>query len=713
LQPNVSASNGLRAAAVLAAAAVLSVAWTVNHTIERARASSQWVVHTEEVLATIETADATLFDAESALRSYVSSGDPRVLEPLDRAERTIDADLNRLAVLTADNPNQQSRVSQLRRNVTRVVTAFRSRADATRTATTSGQTDADALQAGLDAARTAMREMRAEEHRLLVGRVQTDQSAARYLQWLSIALMVAAIGLLGGIFWLTARRQRRGSDALRRVNEDLETQVGTSAADLRDANARLQSIIDSAVDGIIVIDARGTIEAFNPAAERLFGYPASEAIGRNVSMLMPSPDHEGHDGYLARYLETGAAKIIGVGREVTGRRRDGSEFPLHLSVGEMSVQGERKFTGMLHDLSERVRLDQQLRASESRWRSVIDSAVDGIVVIDAHGRIEAFNPAAERLFGYEEREVLGRNVNVLMPAPYHEEHDTYLARHLATGVQKIIGTGREVTGLRRDGTTFPLHLAVGKMTVGGARKFTGILHDLSARVQMEQQLREQSSLVRLGEMAAVIAHEVKNPLAGVRGAIQVIGSRMPKGTKDAGMIHEIVSRIDALTALMQDLLLFARPPQPKPALVDMMTVVTTTAELMAGDPALRDVQVTIDGTSPLIMADVELLKIVFVNLLVNAAHAMKGRGTIRVSFSAIRDACQIAVADDGPGIPTDVLDKIFVPFFTTKSRGSGLGLPTAKRLVEAHLGSIKIACPPAGGTVVTVELPSERTATVM
>jgi PAS domain S-box-containing protein len=108
--------------------------------------------------------------------------------------------------------------------------------------------------------------------------------------------------------------------------------------------------------------------------------------------------------------------------------------------------------------------------------------VDGIVVIDAHGRIEAFNPAAVRLFGYEEHEVVGRNVNMLMPSPYHEEHDTYLARHLATGVQKIIGTGREVMGLRRDGTTFPLHVSVGKMTAGGEPRFTGILHDLSARV---------------------------------------------------------------------------------------------------------------------------------------------------------------------------------------------------------------------------------------
>ena len=145
----------------------------------------------------------------------------------------------------------------------------------------------------------------------------------------------------------------------------------------------------------------------------------------------------------------------------------------------MSIKGERKFTGMLHDLSERVRLEEQLRASEARWRSVIESAVDGIVVIDAHGRIEAFNPAAERLFGYEEREVIGRNVNMLMPSPYHEEHDTYLARHLATGVQKIIGTGREVTGLRRDGTTFPLHLSVGKMTV--ERRTT--IHRDSARSQ--------------------------------------------------------------------------------------------------------------------------------------------------------------------------------------------------------------------------------------
>lgn len=133
-------------------------------------------------------------------------------------------------------------------------------------------------------------------------------------------------------------------------------------------------------------------------------------------MLMPSPYHEEHDGYLQRYLTTGEARIIGIGREVTGRRRDGSAFPLHLSVGEMVIGGERKFTGMLHDLSQRVQLEERLRASEARWRAIIESAVDGIVVIDTHGRIEAFNPGAQRLFGYTEEEVLGRNVDVLMPS---------------------------------------------------------------------------------------------------------------------------------------------------------------------------------------------------------------------------------------------------------------------------------------------------------
>ena len=202
------------------------------------------------------------------------------------------------------------------------------------------------------------------------------------------------------------------------------------------------------------------------------------------------------------------------------------------------------------------------------------------------------------------------------------------------------------------------------------------------------------------------AHEVKNPLAGIRGAVQIIGSRLPAGNSDAPVPQEIVARIDALNDMMEDLLLFARPPKPRPVRTDVALLLRTTIELLSRDPALQAVSVEIRGGGEAITADSEMLKIVFHNLLVNAAHAMKGRGTIRVEVQAVDGSCQIAFADGGPGIPPEIREKVFLPFFTTKSRGSGLGLATAKRLVEAQEGQISIDCPPAGGTTVVVRLPA-------
>lgn len=513
--------------------------------------------------------------------------------------------------------------------------------------------------------------------------------------WLtSSALAASLVAIL--LLW---RRLRSAERAARRAAERDRART-----------QELQTILDTAVDGILVIDARGHIESFNRGAERLFGYAASEVVGRNVSVLMPPPDHERHDDYLKRYLSTGEARIIGLGREVKGRRRDGSVFPLHLSVGEMTIDGARKFTGMVHDVTERVQQEEGRRASEARWQAVIESAVDAIVVIDSQGRIEAFNPAAEKLFGYEEAETLGRNVTMLMPSPYREQHDAYLARYLTTGTKKIIGLGREVEGLRRDGTTFPLHLSVGEMNVNGERRFTGILHDLSDRTAIERRLREQTTLARLGEMAAVVAHEVKNPLAGIRGAIQVIGGRLPAESTDRRMVGEIVARIDALSELMKDLLLFARPPTPQPQLTNVAALVSTTVELLREDPSLRHVTVRIDGAGPPTMADARLLQIVVHNLLVNSGQAMGGTGEIRVSISDAGETCRIVVADTGPGIPADIREKVFTPFFTTKARGSGLGLPTCRRLIEAHRGTIETHSPPEGGTIVTVQLPAAGTA---
>jgi two-component system, LuxR family, sensor kinase FixL len=337
--------------------------------------------------------------------------------------------------------------------------------------------------------------------------------------------------------------------------------------------------------------------------------------------------------------------------------------------------------------------------------ALLEAAVDAMIVIDGRGLIEEFNPAAERMFGYQAADILGRNVSLLMPSPDRERHDRYIARYLETGEQKIIGIGRDVTALRADGTRFPAHLSVGTMRVGGEPHFVGIVHDLSRRTTLEAQIREQASLARLGEMAAVLAHEVRNPLTAVRGAIQVLGKRFGAGTRDAQVVTEILARLDGLNDLVQDLLLFARTPHPRVAPIELRLVLSATAGLLARDPQLGGLAIEIAGDAPPIPVDAELLKLAFQNVILNAAQAMQGHGTIKATISAGEHGQTVTIADNGPGIPDEVRARLFQPFFTTKARGTGLGLTTVRRLIEAHGGTVAVDCPPAGGTIVTIAIP--------
>ena len=347
----------------------------------------------------------------------------------------------------------------------------------------------------------------------------------------------------------------------------------------------------------------------------------------------------------------------------------------------------------------------RLRLADARWRAIIDAAVDGIIVIDSAGRIEAFNAAAERMFGYSETEILGQNVSVLMPEPHRSQHDGFIGHYLQTGERRIIGIGRAVTGQRRDGQKVPLHLSVGEFELDGEKHFTGILHDLSRRTELEERLREATALARLGEMAAVIAHEVKNPLAAVRGAVQVLGSRLPARTSDSAIVSEVLARIDGLNDLIQDLLVFARPPAPKPAPVDLHALLDSVIAFLKRDPAFVDLEVTVDGDVPRAYADPNLMKIVFQNLLINAAQAQQGKGSVRVSLGRVDGFNLVEIADTGPGIPAEIRAALFRPFKTTKARGTGLGMATAKRLIESQDGQIAVECPAPGGTRITLRIP--------
>lgn len=353
---------------------------------------------------------------------------------------------------------------------------------------------------------------------------------------------------------------------------------------------------------------------------------------------------------------------------------------------------------------DRAAIDQ-LRVADARWRAIIDAAVDGIIVIDSAGRIEAFNAAAERMFGYPGQEVLGKNVSMLMPEPYRSKHDGYIQHHVRTGERRIIGVGRAVTGRRRDGQNFPVHLSVGEFEVDGELHFTGILHDLSRRTELEEQLREATALARLGEMAAVIAHEVKNPLAAVRGAVQVIGSRLPAKTNDAAIVTEIIARLDGLNDLIQDLLIFARPPAPKPVRLDLRPLVDAIVTLLKRDPSFAELDFRVSGQVPPALADPNLMNIILQNLLINAAQAQQGKGSVTVSLRQADRYNSIEIVDSGPGIPAEIRAVLFRPFKTTKARGTGLGMATAKRLIESQDGQIAVECPPSGGTRISLSIP--------
>jgi two-component system sensor histidine kinase HydH len=206
-------------------------------------------------------------------------------------------------------------------------------------------------------------------------------------------------------------------------------------------------------------------------------------------------------------------------------------------------------------------------------------------------------------------------------------------------------------------------------------------------------------------MAAVVAHEVKNPIAGIRGALQVISSRMPADNRDRAVMGDIISRLDGLNGVVQDLLVFARPRELRTEPVDLASLMGHTIDLIRRDPIFAAIDVRIDGSTGLVQADPAQLQLVLQNVLINAAQAMNGQGAVRIAFSATDGRSQTSIADAGPGMAREVMEHAFEPFFTTKSRGTGLGLPLAKRIVEAHGGDISIQTPTTGGTTVIMVLP--------
>jgi PAS domain S-box-containing protein len=368
-----------------------------------------------------------------------------------------------------------------------------------------------------------------------------------------------------------------------------------------------------------------------------------------------------------------------------------------------------------------VYLRQGAERVRSELQSVLDIAIEGVITIDRTGRIIGMNSASERMFGYEPGELTGRNVRVLMPPPYRDEHDGYLSRYLSTGQRRIIGIGREVVGLRKDGSTFPLDLAVGEWS-DGATRFTASLRDLTEHRNMEQEVRQAQKLEAIGRLAGGIAHDFNNLLMGI-----VSCCRIAEQSSDAGEVQAQVREIRAASergaGLTRQLLTFSRRSElvPEPVLVDEVVerLETMLGRLLGEHVELR---VELRAGHARVLIDPSQVEQVLMNLAINSRDAMQQRGhlTVRTAVVTCQEAgvgglggvgigryVALEVADDGSGMTEEVKARAFDPFYTTKppTEGTGLGLSTVYGVARQVGGHVHLVSTLGRGTTITLHLP--------
>jgi PAS domain S-box-containing protein len=326
-----------------------------------------------------------------------------------------------------------------------------------------------------------------------------------------------------------------------------------------------------------------------------------------------------------------------------------------------------------------------------------------VATTDVSGRITYVNDKFCEISKYSREELLGQDHRIINSSFHSKAFIRDLWRTIAQG-QVWHG---EIQNRAKDGTFYWVDTTIVPFVDerGKPHQYVAIRFDITSRKAAEARLVEQGALTRLGQMAAVVAHEVRNPLAGVKGAVQVLMDRRLTGDADVPVMRDIISRIDALADLINDLMMFARPRPLHLATFHVQPLLTDAIAVLGRDPSGASIEVTVEGPDLTLNGDETLIKATLVNLLLNSAQAMNGRGLIGVSVAHQDQRCVLQIRDSGPGIGPDIRERVFEPFFTTKARGGGLGLPIARRTAELHGGSLTLACPATGGTVFTLTLP--------
>ena len=511
--------------------------------------------------------------------------------------------------------------------------------------------------------------------------------------WASVLLIIAMTLLLAVHLFSNIHR-----------SQEIESLVVQRTTALHHSEAHLKAIINATVAGIITTDDKGIIQSFNRSAQTIFGYRADEVIGNNMKILLPDPYGADYADNLCNYVMTGSTKTISHGSEIVGRRKDGEVFPLEFAINAMNVDTQHMFVGIARDIS-------QQKLAEERTRTIVETVVDGIITIDERGVVQTFNPAAEKLFGYAADEVAGFNVKMLMPEPFQSSHDGYLHHYMSSGHAKVIGIGREVSGRRKNGSVFPMDLAVSEMRLAGQRLFTGIIRDITERKEAERELLEAKEKAdqanrSKSDFLANMSHEIRTPMNAIIG-MSHLALQTQLTDKQRDYLAKIQISSHSLLGIINDILDFSKIEAGKLVmeavdfhLDDVLNNLATIVSVKAEEKGLELLFSRPDNVPDSLIGDPLRLGQILINICNNAIKFTESGDVFVGAEMDHREGEKVllrfTIKDTGIGMTPIQVAKLFQAFSqadtstTRKYGGTGLGLSICKRLVELMGGDIQV-----------------------
>jgi PAS domain S-box-containing protein len=527
----------------------------------------------------------------------------------------------------------------------------------------------------------------------------------------------------------TAERMKHGD--MREPELKPEDELGhvvhsfnTIAGELTRVSANMQAIFNYAVDGIITIDMEGMITAVNPSAERIFGYTQEELIGNNITMLMPEQYRARHEAGLAAKVSGGKSNIIGQSVEIEGLHKDGSIFPIDLSVNEMKVSGKGAlFIGMVRDIRNRKDREAEIR----RLATVVEQAVEAIVITDSNGFIQYVNPAFEALNGYTMDEAIGKTPRVLKSGKEKKElYEDLWQTIKAGGIWQA-----QLTNKRKDGSYYdaehiisPIFDASGKIT-----NFVGFQRNLTSEKILQSQMEHAQRLESLGVLAGGIAHDFNNILTAIMGNVALAERRLEPGSPARDFLARVEDSTQSAANLCKQMLAYSGKGKFEIKPVNLSDLVEDISRLM--EVSIQKnvlLRYHLAPSLPAVEADESQLQQVILNLITNANEAIEGKsGVISLSTGIMHADSEyllnaytntalpegqyvyLEVSDTGIGMDEDTVKRIFDPFFTTKFTGRGLGMSAVIGIVNSHRGALKIYSEVGRGTTFKILLPAAGT----